>query len=555
MDKRPTRPSILSRRSIHRLSELRSQGYRPPIPPGESPRHDGISRGSHRVYIHEKRDGKNERDNVDSQSRSVLDFLKRDMALPSNRLRRAMLAVLFLVMFLARWNDASQGPLLPSLQTYYSPDYRTHEADLKSAFSVSVVSTIWLANFAGFMIAGLSNVYISDTFGFGIAAPFGAVMQGLAYTLICWGSPFPLFVIAYIFNGFGLGLQNAQVNSLVTRLKGSPTKMFLMHAMYGVGATVSPFVSTLFVQRLPNRVYYYFAVSLGLALMTALSLIAVFQARTEDQVVGRRQREIRVKDGTPCKVDPSQKENEASGGKMKEILKMPVIHCMAFFMLIYGGIEVSVGGWATSFLTDERGGNDNSGYVTAGYFGGLTVGRIVLIPVTKRIGNHMSIYLYSLCTLLLTIIIWFTHSFIGNAVCFSLVGVFLGPMFPIVMNVVAEIIPGELQAGAIGWIASLAHAGTAIMPFIVGVIAEKYGIWILQSVALALTIADILLWFLVTGAWHNYAPSTQRHQLDSGASGSFVDLTDEENGESPMRSEVTLVQDTNGHEKFRSQGK
>ena len=30
---------------------------------------------------------------------------------------------LFLVMFLAGWNDASQGPLLPSLQEYYNVNY------------------------------------------------------------------------------------------------------------------------------------------------------------------------------------------------------------------------------------------------------------------------------------------------------------------------------------------------------------------------------------------------------------------------------------------------
>jgi len=30
---------------------------------------------------------------------------------------------LFLVMFLAGWNDASQGPLLPSLQSYYDVNY------------------------------------------------------------------------------------------------------------------------------------------------------------------------------------------------------------------------------------------------------------------------------------------------------------------------------------------------------------------------------------------------------------------------------------------------
>ena len=74
-------------------------------------------------------------------------------------------------------------------------------------------------NFVGFLTAGLTNVLITDRLGFGIvslgkgrlanpqAAPFGAFMQAFAYILICWQPPYPLFLIAYIFNGFGLGLQ------------------------------------------------------------------------------------------------------------------------------------------------------------------------------------------------------------------------------------------------------------------------------------------------------------------------------------------------------------
>nr|XP_018265730.1 uncharacterized protein I303_02102 [Kwoniella dejecticola CBS 10117]OBR87888.1 hypothetical protein I303_02102 [Kwoniella dejecticola CBS 10117] len=442
------------------------------------------------------------------QSHYLFRFLREEKALPSKRLMGIMLAVLFLVMFLAGWNDASQGPLLPSLQTYYSND--------DDMYSI-IVSTIWLANFVGFMTSGITNVYISDAFGFGIAAPFGAAMQGVAYVLICWGCPFPLFVIAYVFNGFGLGLQDAQVNSLVTRLENSSTKMFLMHAMYGFGATVSPFVSTAFVQHVPSRVYLYFAASLGLALVTVLALVVAFRGRTETQIVGKRQLEIRYnKDGTSKEVDPTH-EGGGSGGKMKQILRTPVVHYMAFYMLIYVGVEVTIGGWATSFLLDERGGNDNSGYVSSGYFGGLTVGRVVLIPVTKRLGNHLSIYIYSAFVLVLSIVIWFTHSIVGNAVCFSLVGVFLGPMYPIVMNVVVDILPGELQGGTIGWIASLGQAGSAVMPFMVGAISEKHGVWILQPFTVAFMAADIFLWFLVTRSSHQHTKRLRKHSSESSS--------------------------------------
>jgi fucose permease len=145
--------------------------------------------------------------------------------------------------------------------------------------------------------------------------------------------------------------------------------MFLMHAVYGLGATVSPFVSTAFVQHEPTHVYYYFAVSLALAILTATVLAVVFRGRTEDQVVGKRlpdgdgETSAEVHGGVPMTttstsvgvesgvVTPVEKEArqqhqqrlpdeareklEGSGNKMKRIMRTPAIHFMAFYIMIY----------------------------------------------------------------------------------------------------------------------------------------------------------------------------------------------------------------------------
>lgn len=46
----------------------------------------------------------------------------------------------------------------------------------------------------------------------------------------------------------------------------------------------------------------------------------------------------------------------------------------------------------TSFLLEERGGTDDVGYVSTGYFAGLTIGRVILIPITTMLGRHNAIY-------------------------------------------------------------------------------------------------------------------------------------------------------------------
>lgn len=70
--------------------------------------------------------------------------------------------------------------------------------------------------------------------------------------------------------------------------------MFALHAVYGLGATVAPFVATAFVQQVTERFYNYYCISLGLAFITVVTLILAFQGRNEDQIVGKREAEVPV---------------------------------------------------------------------------------------------------------------------------------------------------------------------------------------------------------------------------------------------------------------------
>jgi fucose permease len=98
------------------------------------------------------------------------------------------------------------------------------------------------------------------------------------------------------------------------------------------------------------------------------------------------------------------------------------VHLLSLFLMVYIGVEVTIGGiicsllrrcfkqklnecksgWTASFLMLVRGGGPSSGYVSTGFFGGkypsvetlfiylfiksgLTLGRIILFPITDRV--------------------------------------------------------------------------------------------------------------------------------------------------------------------------
>lgn len=80
--------------------------------------------------------------------------------------------------------------------------------------------------------------------------------------------------------------QDAQVNTLTSRLPAASHKVFYVQSCFGLGATIAPFISTAFAQHVPDRAYLYYLVAVGVALGTAVVLVLVFETRTEEQIVG-----------------------------------------------------------------------------------------------------------------------------------------------------------------------------------------------------------------------------------------------------------------------------
>jgi len=184
------------------------------------------------------------------------------------------------------------------------------------------------------------------------------------------------------------------------------------------------------------------------------------------------------------------------GSKTREIMRLWTVHFMALFLFFYVGAEFTTGGWIFTFLLKYRGGGPSAGYVSSGFFGGLTIGRVALLYVNKKIGPEPVIFIYIVLSIAFELTIWFVPNLIENAVAVSIVGVLLGPFYPIVLNVASRRMPKRLLAGAIGWMSACGQIGSAILPFSNGALASKYGVQTLQPLIVAMLCAMLVLWFL-----------------------------------------------------------
>ncbi|KAI0918795.1 hypothetical protein AcW1_009483 [Taiwanofungus camphoratus] len=266
----------------------------------------------------------------------------------SGRVPRRMANIQFASMccslFLAGWNDGTTGPLLPRIQSVYHVGF-------------AVVSLIFVCNCIGFVVAATANVALTDRFGFGTVMVIGSVAQMIGYALEAPAPPFPVFVIGYAVNGFGISLQDAGANGYVASLENnSSTKMGIMHAVYGLGALSSPLVATQFAQR--QRWSFHYLVSLSIACLNTIILIVVIRFRTQDECLA----EI----GQP----PPERTAAQNENKYKQIFRLRALHFLAVFIFVYVGVEVTIGGWIVTYIIDVRSGGTSSGYISSGFFGG-----------------------------------------------------------------------------------------------------------------------------------------------------------------------------------------
>ncbi|KAF4612446.1 hypothetical protein D9613_003977 [Agrocybe pediades] len=368
----------------------------------------------------------------------------------NHTLARVHFFTLCLTLFLAGWNDGTLGPLLPRIQQVYKVNY-------------TIVSMIFIFACTGFISGSIVNIYITDRFGFGKTIVFGALCQVVAYSIQCTAPPFPVFV--------------AQAMGFVASLRHRPeVKMSFLTSAYGVGAFIAPLVSTQFA--ILPRWSFYFLVSLSLALTNTTLLCLVFKFKRQDAVKFYLPafRECLQEAGEILPGRPASRDGNSFG----MVMRNRSAHIMALFTLVYVGVEVTIGGWSVTFIRNVRGGGPSSGYISSGFFGGLTVGRILLLWVNSKIGERLVVFIYAFLALSLEFVVWFVPSLIGDAIAVSIVGLLLGPMFPIIMNQSKHIIPRRILTASIGWISGLGQAGSALFPFITGALAEKHGIKSLQ---------------------------------------------------------------------------
>ena len=200
----------------------------------------------------------------------------------------------------------------------------------------------------------------------------------------------------------------------------------------------------------------------------------------------------------------SQRQN-ATGPKepgqfanMLKVFKSKTVILGALFIFAYQGAEVSIAGWVISFLINARHGNPSTvGYVTSGFWGGITLGRFLLSHPAHKIGEKLFVYGMVIGAAVFELLVWQVPNVIGDAVAVAIVGLLLGPVYPCATVIFSRAIGRKDQMSSLSVISAFGSSGGAVAPFTTGILAQAVGTFVLHPIAIGLFAAMLVCWYVL----------------------------------------------------------
>ena len=291
--------------------------------------------------------------------------------------------------------------------------------------------------------------------------------------------PYPAVLVFLVLVAYGNGLEDAGLNAFIGGLQSANELLGFLHGCYGLGGVIAPLIATTMITKGGLGWWTFSYVLLGAAIIELIIFPLSF--KTAD---AKTYREEHAKENT--------------GSTTSETLRNRIVWICAVFLLIYVGVEVSLGGWVVTFMLQIRGtGKFDAGISATAFWLGITIGRVILGFVTGRIGEKLAILIYLGCAIGLHLVFYLVPSMYASFVAVSFEGFFLGPLFPAAIVATTKLLPSHLHVSGVGFAAAIGASGACLLPFAVGAIAQSKGVQVLMPIVLAFLAADAAVWFML----------------------------------------------------------
>lgn len=299
---------------------------------------------------------------------------------------------------------------------------------------------------------------------------------GYALSPTFWALP-----LAGLLIGLGSGAIDAGLNVYASE-HFSVTIMNWLHAFFGIGAMVGPFImASVFALGGGWRVGY-------VIIATAIALMAVVFFLTIE----------RWNDSTHHDTDNPQEHVTVS-----QVMRIPAVWTQIGMFFFMTGIEASAGNWTATIMAGKFDASESQAGLWAGIFwGAMAVGRIVMVPLSRDMNPAR---LVQLCTYgLLAGSLLMTQD-VARLYQIGLVifGLSMAPLFPTLMSLTPLRFGSGVALHTIGFQVSASTVGIISITTLAGITAQATT---LTAIPVIMVICSLIVIALDTAIRRQTAP-------------------------------------------------
>lgn len=321
---------------------------------------------------------------------------------------------------------------------------------------VSYAGIIYMIISAGTVVSSLLSDRLTKKLGPGLVTMLSVATTAVALFGFSTSSAFWMLCLWAIPYGLGAGSVDASLNNYVA-LHYASRHMSWLHAMWGVGISVGPYVLT-------------YALTHGMTWNTGYRIIFIIQIILTMILVlslplWKKRSDIKGED---------QKNEKPLS--LKEILSIPGAREVMITFLCYCGVEQTVLLWGSSYLVLGNGYSNEQGAAFGALFCiGITVGRFISGFMTMKFSDKQMVHIGQVM-MFLGIIMLFLPIAGLSLVGLILFGLGCAPVYPSLIHATPAHFGEDKSQAVIGVQMASAYVGTTVLPPLFGKMADIIGI-------------------------------------------------------------------------------
>jgi FHS family glucose/mannose:H+ symporter-like MFS transporter len=295
---------------------------------------------------------------------------------------------------------------------------------------------------------------------------------------VAFAPSMPWLRLAVFVTGFGGGIINGGANTLVSDISGEARgpRLNLLGVFFGVGAMGVPFMLALLTDRFSHA-----ALLASVGALVAIPLAAIAMASFPPPKQAQ---------GFPL----------ADAGRL---LRDPLILLMGVMLFLESGMEITVGGWTSTFASEELMASERSALILVSlYWTGMMLARLAIGTVLAGVSAFRVLSCCLAIALAGAAMLLASHSVGIAAVGVFLLGVGFAAMFPTVLGFIGTRYVA-LAGTAFSAAFAMALTGGMVLSYAAGVLGDRVGMrGALLIVPAALVILAVLLGILSRALRH-----------------------------------------------------